>query len=130
VSSKEIGNGEVQRVDLDCNAVGKQVAKEWLKGIDLASEPRTNFTTATISPGQTDGFTANCPRGQVVSGGGWLIDEGPAPALDAAAGSPAAPQRARPPPGGSRCFATAGHERDGDRDGDVRTRMSQRAWPS
>jgi hypothetical protein len=94
VSSKEIGNGEVRRVDLDRNAVGsKQVANESLKGVDLASEPKINFTTATILPGQTDGITANCPRGQIVSGGGWLLDEGPVSALDAASSSPSAPQR-------------------------------------
>jgi hypothetical protein len=94
VTSKEIGNGAVQRVDLDRNAVAsKQVAKDSLKGVDLGDEPKTNFTTVTIPPSQTEGVTATCPKGQVVSGGGWLLDEGPPSALDAASSSPSAPQR-------------------------------------
>jgi hypothetical protein len=94
VTSKEIGNREVRRADLDRNAVAsKQVANESLKGADLASESKSNFTTETISPGEIEGITASCPKGQIVSGGGWLLDEGPVAALDAASSSPTAPQR-------------------------------------
>jgi hypothetical protein len=94
VTSKEIGNGEVQRVDIDKNAVAsKQVAKESLKGVDLADEPKTAFKTATIPPGQGPvTLTANCPKGQVVSGGGWFLEQGPASAFDAANSSPVPPQ--------------------------------------
>jgi hypothetical protein len=90
VTSKEIGNREVRRADLDRNAVGsKQVANESLKGPDLSDEPKIAQQTATITPSQqTQLITATCPKGQVASGGGWFLAEGSASALNS---SPAVP---------------------------------------
>jgi hypothetical protein len=80
VTSKEIGNGEVQRVDLDRNAVvGKKVAKNSVKGSDIAYEPSITTNDGTIPPNGQNDILATCQEGEIISGGGWVLGEATSP---------------------------------------------------
>jgi hypothetical protein len=74
VTSKEIGNREVKRVDIARNAVvGKKVAKESLKGSDIDVEPRVVTEVGTIPANGGNDIIAECENDEVVSGGGWTF---------------------------------------------------------
>ena len=74
VTSKEIANGAVKRVDLHRNSVvGKKVANESLKGGDIDFEPRVVTTEGTIPANGGNDIIAECNEDEVVSGGGWTF---------------------------------------------------------
>jgi hypothetical protein len=74
VTSSQIANGGVQRIDLHRNAVAaKQVKDESLGGGELDFQPVIATNGGSIPANGSQEIVAECGSGQLATGGGYLL---------------------------------------------------------